>query len=250
VSTVRTEVADHVAVVTLDDPDRRNAITTDMVADIVATFEWLENDDDCRAVIITGAPPAFCAGADLGHLGAAAESSLRDIYRAFLRVAESPLPTIAAVNGAAVGAGVNMALCCDVILAAESARIETRFLKLGLHPGGGHTWLMRRLVGPQTTSALVLFNDVIGGREAERLGFAYRCYADDELLPAAKALAARAAAADAELLRRIKQSISQMADIGTHEQAVDHELVQQVWSVNQPSFQAALEQTRRQISSR
>ncbi len=249
-STVRTEVAGNVAVVTLDDPERRNAITAAMVGDIVATFDRLEGDGECRAVVLTGAPPAFCAGADLGHLGSAAETSLRDIYRAFLRVAESPLPTIAAINGAAVGAGVNMALCCDVILAAESARVDTRFVKLGLHPGGGNTWMLRRLAGPQVTSALVLFNDVVMGREAERIGFAYRCYADEELLPAAKALAARAAVADRELLQRIKQTIREMADVETHEQAVDRELVQQVWSISRPSFQAALEQARRQISSR
>ncbi|MCX7619596.1 MAG: enoyl-CoA hydratase [Acidimicrobiales bacterium] len=249
-STIRTDVDDRVAVITLDDPDRRNALTTQMVTEIVAAFDDLEHNDECRAVIITGAPPAFCAGADLGHLSGAGEASLRDIYRGFLRVAESPLPTIAAVNGAAVGAGVNMALCCDVILVAESARLETRFLKLGLHPGGGHTWMMRRLVGPQTTAALVLFNDVIDGREAERLGFAYRCHPDNELLLAARALAARAAKADPGLLRRVKESIRAMAEVDTHDEAVELELEAQVWSLNQPWFLAALEQTRRQISSR
>src|SRR5690606_37019549 len=96
---------------------------------------------NCSAVIVTGAAPAFCAGANLGNLAAATGRSLQAIYDGFLRIARCRVPTIAAVNGAAVGAGVNLALCCDVILCGESARIDTRFLKLGIHPGGGHTWL-------------------------------------------------------------------------------------------------------------
>src|SRR4029453_11341326 len=86
------------------------------------------------------------------------------IYEGFLRVGRSPLPTIAAVNGAAVGAGVNLALACDVILAGESARFDTRFIDLGLHPGGGHTWMLQRRIGSQAAAALVLFGRVLDGR--------------------------------------------------------------------------------------
>src|SRR5579864_4799303 len=147
-----------VAVVTVNDPERRNAITPPMIAEIIAAFERLEADASVGAVVITGAPPAFCAGADLSQLGASPSSSgLRGIYEAFLRVGRSPLPTIAAVNGAAVGAGMNLALCCDLRLAGRRAKFDTRFLQLGLHPGGGHTWMMRRVVGPEVTAATVLF---------------------------------------------------------------------------------------------
>src|SRR5438874_10608284 len=115
---VRSEIADGVAVVTLDDPERRNALNLEMVDEIVTTFEGLEADESVGAVVVTGAPPAFCAGADLSHLGQAGQGSegggLRSVYEGFLRVQRSPLPTVAAVNGAAVGAGVNLALGCDV----------------------------------------------------------------------------------------------------------------------------------------
>src|SRR5256886_7237943 len=110
-SLVRTEVDAGVALVTLDDPGRRNALSLDMVAEIVSAFDALEGDGSVGAVVVTGAPPAFCAGADLSHLGQAGQGSegggLRSVYEGFLRVQRSPLPTVAAVNGAAVGAGVN-----------------------------------------------------------------------------------------------------------------------------------------------
>ena len=93
----------------------------------------VEANPDVGAVVVTGAPPGFCAGADLSHLGGSQRDGLRSIYEGFLRVGRSPLPTIAAVNGAAVGAGMNLALCCDVRLAARRAKFDTRFLQLGLH---------------------------------------------------------------------------------------------------------------------
>src|SRR5579862_3335084 len=114
---------DGVAVVTVNDPERRNAITPPMIEEVIAAFDRLEADASVGAVVITGAPPAFCAGADLSALGASpSPEGLRGIYEAFLRVGRSPLPTIAAVNGAAVGAGMNLALCCDVRVAARRAR--------------------------------------------------------------------------------------------------------------------------------
>jgi enoyl-CoA hydratase len=246
---VHTAITDGVAVVTLDDPTRRNAISDEMAGDIVSTFDWLEHDEDCHAVIVTGNGPAFCAGADLGHLANASQASLRDIYESFLRIAVSPLPTIAAVNGAAVGAGVNMALVCDVILAAESARFDTGFVRLALHPGGGHTWMMRNLVGPKAAAAMILFSERIDGATAERIGLAWRCLPDDQLLDAAAAMAARAVAAPPELLRRIKESIASAGTIDEHEMAVDHELVHQIWSSGQPEFQERLTALQAQISS-
>ncbi len=235
-TSVRSEVADGVAVVTLDDPDRRNALTLGMVEEIVATFDGLEADPSVGAVVVTGAPPAFCAGADLSHLGGSQRDGLRSIYEGFLRVGRSPLPTIAAVNGAAVGAGMNLALCCDVRLAAERARFDTRFIQLGLHPGGGHTWMFRRVAGPQATAAAVLFGEVLDGREAERVGLVWRCVPDDELLDAARAMAARAAAGPRDLVAKVKATIADMADVGDHDAAVDRELEPQVWSLGQPAF--------------
>ena len=126
------------------------------------------------------------------------------------------MPTIAAVNGAAVGAGMNLALGCDVRIAARRAKFDTRFMQLGLHPGGGHTWMLRRIAGPQVTMAAVVFGEVLDGEEAARLGLALRCVDDDELLPAAHAMAARAASAPRELIITTKRTIAAMATVADH----------------------------------
>jgi enoyl-CoA hydratase len=247
---VRTDIADGVAVLTLDAPERRNALTLGMTDEIVAAVDAAEADRSVGALVVTGAAPAFCAGADLSHLGASQREGLRAIYEGFLRIGRSPLPTIAAVNGAAVGAGMNLALVCDLALAGASARFDTRFLQLGLHPGGGHTWMLRRRVGPQTAAALVLFGEVLSGADAERVGLAWRCVPDDELLAVAGGLAATAAAAPRELVQRIKQTLADVAVLPNHGQAVERELDPQVWSINQPEFQERLAALQRKISTR
>jgi enoyl-CoA hydratase len=237
---VQTDVHAGVATITLGDPARRNALTLPMVGEMVAVLEQIESDPAVGAIVVTGEAPAFCAGADLSHLSSSseggAEEGLRNIYEGFLRLGRSPLPTLAAVNGAAVGAGMNLALTCGVRLAAQRARFDTRFMQLGLHPGGGHTWMSRRIAGPQAVAATVLFGEVLDGAEAERVGLVWRCVADDELLPAAQAMAERAAAAPRELLQRTKATILDMASIADHDAAVDRELEPQVWSLEQPAF--------------
>lgn len=252
--TIRTEIADGVAVVTLDAPDRRNAFDLAMCDEAVAAVDAAEADASVSAIVVTGAGSAFCAGADLSHLGGAHGTSHRDgllaVYEGFLRFARSPLPTVAAVNGPAVGAGMNLALACDVRIAGASARFDTRFLQLGIHPGGGHTWMMQRIVGPQATAAAVLFGEVLDGAEAERVGLAWRCVPDDELLTTAVAMAARAAAAPPDLVRRVKATIADVATIATHPEAVERELGDQVWSVTQPAFAERLAAMQRTISSR
>ncbi len=248
-SLVRTEVDGGVGLVTLDDPNRRNALSLEMVDEIVAAFDSLEADASIGAVIVTGAPPAFCAGADLSHLGQAGQEShgggLRSVYEGFLRVQRSTLPTVAAVNGPAVGAGVNLALACDVRIAARSGRFDTRFLQLGLHPGGGHTWMMNRVLGPQGAAATVLFGDVLDGEAAERHGLAWRCVDDDHLLDEAKAFAAKGASAPPELIRRVKRTLRQMPNVSSPDEAVSLELEAQLWSMQQPDFAERLKARRK-----
>ncbi len=247
---VLVDILDGVATVTLNEPDKRNAISLDMVDGISATFDALEADDSVGAIVVTGAPPAFCAGADLSHLGASREEGLRHIYEAFLRLSRCPLPTLAAVNGAAVGAGLNMALSCDVRLAAEGARFDTRFLQLGIHPGGGYTWMLRRIAGVQATMAAGVFGDVLDGREAERVGLVWRCHPDDELLAAAQTMAAKAASAPRELAQRVKATIADMATIDDHAAAVERELTDQLWSMDQPAFAERLAAIQARISGK
>ena len=247
---VLVDIVDGVATVTLNEPDKRNAISLDMVDGINTAFDALEADEGVGAIVVTGAPPAFCAGADLSHLGASREEGLRHIYEAFLRLSRCPLPTLAAVNGAAVGAGLNMALSCDVRLAAEGARFDTRFLQLGIHPGGGYTWMLRRIAGVQATMAAGVFGDVLDGREAERVGLVWRCHPDDELLAAAQTMAAKAASAPRELAQRVKATIADMATIDDHAAAVERELTDQLWSMDQPAFAERLAAIQAHISGK
>src|SRR3954469_7713208 len=210
-SLVLTSVTDGVGTLTLNNPGERNTLTAPMVDEIVAAVDAFEADEAVGAIVVTGAPPAFCAGANLGNLRSADGASLGNVYEGFLRVARSKLPTLAAVNGAAVGAGMNMALGCDVRIAARRARFDTRFLQIGLHPGGGHTWMLCRLAGPQTAMAAVVFGEVLDGAEAERVGVAHRCVDDDQLLDVAQTMAARAASVPRELAITTKATIKKMA---------------------------------------
>jgi enoyl-CoA hydratase len=233
---------DRVAVLTIDDPERRNALTQPVVDAIVETFNRLEADDSCGAVVLTGAPPAFCSGADTSSLGALAagsgdeRKSIVSVYDGFLRVRASSLPTVAAVNGPAVGAGFNLALACDIRLAGESARFDPKFLSIGIHPGGGHLWLLERLVGPQTASALTLFAESADGRRAVELGLAWSVHSDGELLDAAIAAAGRAAARPKELAARAKDTLRQAAWQPDFDTAVATEVAHQTWSMGQSFF--------------
>lgn len=247
---VRTDIADGVAVLTLDAPDRRNALTLGMTGEIVAALDAAEADPTVGALVVTGAGSAFCAGADLSHLGGSQREGLRAIYEGFLRIGRSPLPSIAAVNGPAVGAGMNLALVCDVVVAGASARFDTRFLQLGLHPGGGHTWMLQRRVGPQAAAAMVLFGRVLDGAAAEASGLAWACVPDSDLLATAREMAAVAGAAPRDLVERVKATMADVRSIADHEAAVDRELEPQVWSINQPAFQERLAALQARISSR
>lgn len=246
------EVDGGVGLLRLNDPGRRNALTTPLVAEIVAAVAELEAERSVGALVVTGAPPAFCAGADLSDLGASRDSrelGLRRIYDGFLAVARSPLPTIAAVNGPAVGAGMNLALGCDVRLASRGARFDTRFLQLGLHPGGGHTWMLQRVVGPQAAMAALLFGEVLDGEAAERAGLVWRCVDDDALLASALSMARRCAEGPHELARRMKATLRRQVQVTTSAEAVDVELVEQMWSLDQPDFAERLAALQRRLSS-
>jgi len=249
-SLVIVDKSDGVATLTLNNPTERNTLTAPMVADILAAMDDVENDSTIGAIVVTGAAPAFCAGANLGNLATATPESLSNIYEGFLRIARSPLPTIAAVNGAAVGAGMNLALGCDVRLAARRAKFDTRFLQIGIHPGGGHTWMLRRIAGPQATMATVIFGEILDGAEAERVGLVWKCVEDDALLATAHEMAARAASAPRELLKVTKETIQAMSGIDAHHDAVKREIEPQVWSTRQPWFAERLAALQAKISKK
>ena len=249
-SLVLLEKRDGVATITLNTPGERNTLTAPMVDEITAAMDDIEADESVGAIVVTGAPPSFCAGANLGNLSEATGESLGKIYEGFLRIARSPLPTLAAVNGAAVGAGMNLALGCDVRIVADEAKLDTRFLQLGIHPGGGHTWMFRRIAGPQAAMAAVVFGQVLDGKEAERVGIAYRSVPRDDLAEFAHEFAKGAASAPRELAITTKATILSMADVDDHPSAVERELEPQLWSTQQPWFAERMAALKARIGSK
>src|ERR1700751_5098346 len=187
-------VDNHVALITVNAPDRRNAVNDGMSRQLRAAVERAEADSDVHAVVVTGTGKAFCAGADLSALGSAAEEGLLRIYDGFMAVGRCTLPTIAAVNGPAVGAGLNLALAADVRIAGPKAWFDARFQKLGLHPGGGATWMLQRAVGPQVARAALLFGLRFDAESAVRHGLALTV-ADDPVVAALELAAGPAGAA-------------------------------------------------------
>lgn len=228
-----------VAIITLDDPERRNALSVALVEELLATLDALHADESAGALVITGTEPAFCSGADVAALRALTgvdadeqlAAGLRAIYAGFLAVYDSPLPTVAAVNGPAVGAGMNLALACDVRIVNARARFDPRFLKIGIHPGGGHTRLLDRLVGPERAAAMVLFGETVSGAAAVERGLAWECVEDDRLLARAAELATRAAAVPAELRSETKAALRAAARHADQAAAVVSELGPQVRSM-------------------
>jgi enoyl-CoA hydratase len=245
---VLVRVEDRVALITVNDPDRRNAVTAEISAALRAAVDAAEANHDVHALVVTGAGKAFCAGANLTALGAATEDGLRGIYDGFLAVANCALPTIAAVNGAAVGAGLNLALAADVRIAGPAALFDPRFQKLGIHPGGGATWMLQRAIGPQAARASLLFGMRFDAEAAVRYGLALSV-ADDPVA-AALELAAGPAGAPRDVVLATKASMRATANPGVvdteqHRIAVDTELGPQATSIESPEFARRLQAAQR-----
>src|SRR6476620_1645613 len=245
---VLVQVENHVALITINDPERRNAVTAEISAGLRAAVDAAEANTDVHALIVTGAGKAFCAGADLTALGEATEDGLRTSYDGFLAVADCTLPTIAAVNGAAVGAGLNLALAADVRIAGPAAIFDPRFQKLGIHPGGGATWMLQRAVGVQAARASLLFGMRFDAEAAVRYGLALDV-ADDPVA-AAKELAAGPASAPRDVVLATKASMRATATPGVvhteqHRIAVDTELGAQAASITSPEFATRLAAAQR-----
>jgi enoyl-CoA hydratase len=237
------EVRDRVALITVNDPDRRNAVTGDISAGLRAAVARADTDPGVHAVVVTGAGSAFCAGADLSALGSAEQDGLKQLYDGFLAVADCTLPTVAAVNGPAVGAGLNLALACDVRIAGPNALFDARFQKLGIHPGGGMTWMLQRAAGPEVARAALLFGIRFDAESAVRHGVALSL-ADDPVA-AALELAAGPASAPREVVVATKATMRRTVSPGAvdseqHAYAVGAEVGPQAQSIRSPEFAARL----------
>jgi enoyl-CoA hydratase/carnithine racemase len=202
----------------LDNPARRNALDAELVGAIRSAVAEVRDDPAVRCLVVTGTDGAFCSGADLGGLIAAGTSVLgrREIlasyYQVFLEVRDLDVPTVAAVNGPAIGAGLNLALCCDLRVAAESARFGATFVRLGIHPGGGSTHLLTRLIGPERAARLVLTGELVRGADALAMGLVSSVVPDAELGAAVDALTARIAGNAPAAVRAAKRSLRLAVD--------------------------------------
>ena len=205
---VRLERDGPVATLTFCDPERRNAMTQAMGEAFAARIADLCGESGLRAVVLTGAGRAFSAGGDLDMIEARADKAqaapglarravretMRQFYGLFLSLRGLPCPSIAAVNGHAIGAGLCVALACDLRLVAREARLALNFSRLGIHPGMGATWTLPRLVGTAQAAELLYTGRSFDGEEAGRLGLANRVLPAGEVLPAARELAGGIAA--------------------------------------------------------
>jgi enoyl-CoA hydratase len=213
-SEVLVDVSDGVGIITLAAPDRRNALTVGMAGELIAACNELDGNRNVGAIVLRGAGGYFCAGADRALLtaayadpaGSTTFSDLSAIYRSFARVTELGVPSIAAVRGGAVGAGVNLLLSASLRVVAREAKIISGFSSLGLHPGGGHLALLNRVAGYEATVALGVLGQPLSGTRAYELGMAWRAPEDADVEQCAEQLA-RNAAGDPELSRMVMASL-------------------------------------------
>ncbi|RYY39972.1 MAG: 2-(1,2-epoxy-1,2-dihydrophenyl)acetyl-CoA isomerase [Chitinophagaceae bacterium] len=230
-STILFEVRDHIAFITLNRPDKYNAFNREMA------LELQQRLDECRAeaircVYLTGAGKAFSAGQDLDEVvdpnGPAIDTILGEHYNPIvMRLRKLEKPVVAAVNGVAAGAGANIALCCDVVLAAQGASFIQAFSKIGLIPDSGGTYVLPRLIGFQKASALFLLGEKVPAADAERMGMVYKVFPDEQFAEETQKIAATLAAMPTRGLALTKLALNNSMNNQFEEQLQDEEILQQ-----------------------
>lgn len=238
---VRVEARGGLRVVTLDDPDRRNSIDAQMRQEMFDTFTALGADREVRAIVVTGAGSAFCAGADLPAIFggtdrtvAEIKDDLHDVYACFLVLRSLRVPTIAAVQGAAVGAGLNLAMACDLRVVGPGAKLAATFAQIGLHPGGGCTAFLVEALGAPRALQLLLDGGTVLGADAVAAGLAVECVED----PVGRAveMGDRWAVMDGQLVRDIKRTVGTAVRDG-FDATVEVEAWAQASSATKPAIQ-------------
>ena len=214
-ATVLLSIDGGIARLTLNRPDRFNSFTVQMHQELSAALEQLSRDKSVRVLILSGAGKAFCSGQDLnerravpGHPPADLGESIDKRYRKLiLTLRDFPVPVIAAVNGVASGAGANLALVCDLVVAARSANFIQPFTRLGLMPDAGATWLLPRLVGPARARGMTLLAEPLSATTAEAWGLIWRCVDDADLQTTVDAMAQRLLSAAPLALQATRQAL-------------------------------------------
>jgi 2-(1,2-epoxy-1,2-dihydrophenyl)acetyl-CoA isomerase len=224
---LRYEAADRVATITLDRPDALNALTVHLRRELLAAFRLAGGDRDVRAIVLTGAGRAFCAGQDLRERlqpdASPLDVELRERYNPLvLAMRRLEKPIVGAINGVAAGAGASLAFACDVRLAAEGASFVLAFGRIGLVPDSGASWLLPRLVGPAKAAELALVGDALSAADAERFGLVMSVVPADALAGAAHALATRLAAGAPLAMALTKRALGRALE-SSLEEALEYE---------------------------
>ncbi len=230
-SSILFEIRDAIAFITLNRPEKLNAFNREMALSLQQKL------DDCkskevRCVFLTGAGKAFSAGQDLAEVvdpdGPGMQRILSEHYNPIVtRIRKLEMPVVAAVNGVAAGAGANIALCSDIVVAAESASFIQAFSKIGLIPDSGGTFVLPRLIGWQKASALMMLGEKVPAKEAERIGMIYKVFGDDVFMENAKNIAKFLAAMPTKGLALTKQALNMSFSSGFEEQLHDEDILQQ-----------------------
>ncbi|MEM1114665.1 MAG: enoyl-CoA hydratase-related protein [Pseudomonadota bacterium] len=249
---IELDIQGHAALITLNRPDKRNVLDLQASRALADAVDAALGAAAVRAVIVDSRGKAFCAGGSLDELLKAREEPelLQQIYAGFLAVLRCPLPTLALVQGLALGAGLNLALACDMRVVAPQARFDTRFMQLGIHCGGGHSWLLQRALGYEAASAALLLGQTFDGEEAVIRGLALECVATEQLQARARALTEDLATVPRELLEASKASLLEAADGASHEAMLSREFERQTASLRHPHAKRRLAEIRQLISSR
>src|SRR5204862_1244441 len=197
--------------ITLNRPERLNALTVEMAAALAAALDDAVADKTCRAILLTGAGRGFCAGQDLNEISGASPADLARLLAHYhpliLKIRASPIPVVCAVNGVAAGAGANLALACDIVLAARSASFVQAFARIGLVPDCGGTWFLPRLIGTARARALAMLAEPLPAATAAEWGLIWRMVEDEKLADEAQALAVRLASQASTALALTKRAL-------------------------------------------
>lgn len=238
-----------VRTITLNAPERLNALDMPLLDELRAVIATVADDEEARALVVTGSGKAFCSGANVDSLFGDTSRPVEErrehlmrVYNSFLGIRDLQIPTIAAVHGAAVGAGLNIALACDVIVAGPQAGFGPTFSKIGLHPGGGCTWMLAQRIGPANTAAALYAGEIIDAETGLRLGIAQEIAQDARAR--AQELAATYAARNRQLMADIKRSI-QIASTASFAESLDFESWAQAASLSSEEFAAFAARFRR-----
>lgn len=245
--TLLLDIEDNIAVICLNRPERRNAMSDEMAEEFASALDAVAAGG-ARVLVLTGSGRAFCAGGDLQGFQKWAdmapenvEAGLRQFYGSFLRILALSIPTVAAVNGAAVGAGACLAAACDLRIASEEASIGFTFVKLGINPGMGAEYLLTRLVGPARAVELLMTGELLSAADALRMGLFTRVVAKEALMEAALKTAWNLARLDPSICRVIKHNAAAAAD-GPIDRILAKEAKNQAPIFTDPAFQAKVKE--------